>query len=162
MAGALTAPSSDSRGRAVLVSRRRSRDDPRGARASAGAGAERRLPSSAVPRETFVHEAELRLADGADDREPGAAVTVALCGHWEHEGPCRWPHNNALVAETRPARFRVVFVADAADESEIRTRIVSALASGSSWTLVSHHPRPATADENDLGRRLGASHKVTS
>jgi hypothetical protein len=20
-------------------------------------------------------------------------VTVALCGHWEHDGECRWPHH---------------------------------------------------------------------
>ena len=62
-----------------------------------------RLRSSAMRRETFVHEAELRLNEGADDHKPGAAVTVALCGHWEHEGPCRWPHNNALAAEPMPA-----------------------------------------------------------
>ena len=108
-------------------------------------------------RETFVHEAELRLDEGADERAPGAAVTVALCGHWEHEGPCRWPHNNALTAEPTPARFRTVFVADAADESEIRTRIVEALASAAGWTLISHRPRPVTVDEDELGRRLGAS-----
>jgi hypothetical protein len=111
-----------------------------------------------VRKETFVHEAELRLDEGADEREPGAAVTVALCGHWEHEGPCRWPHNNALAAESTPARFRTIFVAERADESEIRTRIVDALARGSSWTLMSHHPRPATVDESELGRGLGASH----
>ncbi|MDQ3865996.1 MAG: hypothetical protein M3304_04105 [Actinomycetota bacterium] len=108
-------------------------------------------------KETFVHEAELRLDEGADDREPGAAVTVALCGHWEHEGACRWPHNNALDVESTPVRFRTVFVAEAADESEIRTRIANALASGPNWTLISHHSRRATADENELGRRLRAS-----
>ena len=31
-------------------------------------------------------EAELLLADDTDPAAPGAAVTVALCGHWEHEG----------------------------------------------------------------------------
>ena len=41
----------------------------------------------------FVHEAAIELADGADPRAPGGAITVALCGHWEHEPPCRWPHH---------------------------------------------------------------------
>ena len=108
-----------------------------------------------MPRETFVHAADLRLAEGADAREPGAAVTVALCGHWDHEGPCRWPHNNAVAADGARARFRTVFVAEAADEFEVRDRITEALRRGSSWTLVSHHARAPTADEADLGRRLG-------
>jgi hypothetical protein len=108
-------------------------------------------------RATFVHEAALRLGEGVDEREPGAAVTVALCGHWKHEGPCRWPHNNSLTAEPSLARFRTVFVADAADAPEIRARIVEALTSASTWTLISHHPRPPTVDEGELGRRLGAA-----
>lgn len=43
-----------------------------------------------------MHRAELILDDEADERAPGGAVTVALCGHWDHEGPCQWPHNNAI------------------------------------------------------------------
>ena len=40
----------------------------------------------------------------ADDGAPGAAVTVALCGHWEHPPPCPLaPHHTRaeLLATTR-------------------------------------------------------------
>jgi hypothetical protein len=37
----------------------------------------------------FVHEATVELADGADPRALGGAITVAQCGHWEHDGACR-------------------------------------------------------------------------
>ena len=46
----------------------------------------------------FVHEATVELADGADPRALGGAITVALCGHWEHEPPCRWPHHTDITA----------------------------------------------------------------
>ena len=49
-----------------------------------------RIPSAAaLERRSFVHEADLWLAGGVDPAAVGAAVTAALCGHWEHEGPCR-------------------------------------------------------------------------
>ena len=39
-------------------------------------------------RGTFAHVAVIRIDPEADIRAPGAAITVALCGHWEHEPPC--------------------------------------------------------------------------
>jgi len=36
-------------------------------------------------RQAFAHEAVLVTEPDADVRAPGAAVTVALCGHWDHE-----------------------------------------------------------------------------
>jgi hypothetical protein len=47
----------------------------------------------------YVYETTVHLGDGGDARAVGGAVTVALCGHWEHAGPCRWPHHTAA----RPA-----------------------------------------------------------
>jgi hypothetical protein len=35
----------------------------------------------------YALEAEIELPEGCDPRAVGAAVTVELCGHWEHEGP---------------------------------------------------------------------------
>jgi len=46
----------------------------------------------------YVLEARLELDDGLDPAAVGAAVTVELCGHWEHAGPCRWPHNSEIAA----------------------------------------------------------------
>ena len=44
-------------------------------------------------RRTFI----LSLSDARDSRAPGGAVTVALCGHWDHEGECRWPHLSTIT-----------------------------------------------------------------
>ena len=78
----------------------------------------------------FVVAAQLELRAGCDAAAVGAAVTVELCGHWEHDGPCRWPHNSAIDAERRPAPFRTVFVAGASEEPHVRARIEAALRPG--------------------------------
>ena len=78
----------------------------------------------------FVHEATIDLADGADPRAPGGAITVALCGHWEHEPPCRWPHHTDITAEGAQRVVRTVFTAAPEDEAVVRQRIIDALASG--------------------------------
>ena len=75
-------------------------------------------------RQAFVQEAVLRLEDGIDPASVGAAVTTELCGHWEHPGPCHWPHNNAISG----ARFRTLFIAHPRDEGIVRERITHALA----------------------------------
>ena len=108
-------------------------------------------------RETFVHEAELRLEDGTDPAAPGAAVTTALCGHWEHEGPCRWPHNNDIAVSDALTTFRTLFAAPAADEDEIRKRIDRALRDGTGWAVLRTGPRPVAAPEQALARLLAAT-----
>jgi hypothetical protein len=110
----------------------------------------------AATRETYVHEAELRLAEGADPAAPGGAVTTALCGHWEHDGPCRWPHNNDVAVSGSVATFRTLFVAPAADEHEVRRRIDEALANGRDWVVYETGPRDVAASERSLAERLAA------
>ena len=106
-------------------------------------------------REAFVQEAELMLADDTDPTAPGAAVTVALCGYWEHEGPCRWPHDNAITAAGgETARFRTLFVADGAEERAVRDLIVGALADAAGWSVAVSAARPVAESEHDLARRL--------
>jgi hypothetical protein len=70
-------------------------------------------------RVAFVHEAELQLHNGTDPAEVGAAVTTALCGHREHEGPCRWPHNNGIELSDPFANFRTLFVAPSTEEDTV-------------------------------------------
>jgi len=108
-------------------------------------------------RLAFVHEIELDLADGTDPAAPGAAVTTALCGHWEHEGPCRWPHNNALDASAADAVLHTLFIAPSADEAEVRARIDRALEEGRGWLALSGRPRPVAARERPLAARLAAT-----
>ena len=104
----------------------------------------------------FVHEAELRLDPGTDPAAVGAAVTTALCGHWKHEGPCRWPHNNAIDADEAAGGFRTLFVAPADDESEVRDRIERALREAAGWTVVDTRARSVLPGERPLAERLAS------
>ena len=60
----------------------------------------------------------------------GGAVTVALCGSWDHDGPCHWPHHNDIDDTAAPARFRTLFVAPAQDGDEVTDRIRAVLDPG--------------------------------
>ncbi|HTY72770.1 MAG TPA: hypothetical protein VMI11_10155 [Actinomycetes bacterium] len=81
--------------------------------------------------QAYAHEGHLELADGADDRAPAAAVTVSLCGHWDHEGDCRWRHHTSIIErDGHSLTVRTVFASDIEDEQEVRERIVAALESG--------------------------------
>lgn len=81
-------------------------------------------------------------------------MTGLLCGQPDHAGACRWPHNNAIDATATPARFRTLFVADDADEPEIRACIDRALRAGDTWSLISSGPRAVIDAEQPLVRRL--------
>lgn len=104
----------------------------------------------------YVVEARLVLDDGHDPAAVGAAVTTELCGHWEHAGPCRWPHNNAIDTSVVPAIFRTVFVAEESEADEVRTRIETVLHAALGWQSSSVGTRSVAASELDLADRLVA------
>lgn len=104
--------------------------------------------------ETFVIEAELELSPGLDPASIGAAVTTELCGHWEHDGPCRWPHDSAVDPTRSSALFRTLYVAAATEAPEIHDRIAGVLEAGSDWSLVSICSRPVAEWERALAERL--------
>jgi hypothetical protein len=81
-------------------------------------------------RHAFAHQGLIELLDGGDERAPGAAVTVALCGHWEHEPPCRVPHRTDVAATPDGLAVRVLFACDPADEPAVRGSIEEALGGG--------------------------------
>ena len=108
-------------------------------------------------RSAYVHEAELRLEAGVNPAAVGAAVTTALCGHWEHDGPCRWPHNSEIERSGEVATFRTIFVAAARDEDEVRARIERALMDGPDWVVLWTGPRAVSVSERPLARRLAVS-----
>jgi hypothetical protein len=101
----------------------------------------------------YVHEAELRLGEDTDPAAVGAAVTLALCGHGEHEPPCRWPHNNALGGART---FRTLFIAPEDEEQHVRERITAALVAEQGWQVVHAGPRDVAPSEQDLAERLSA------
>ena len=83
----------------------------------------------------------------------GGAITVALCGHWDHEPPCPLAphHTDAVPADDGTVRLRVLFASD--DEARVRSLIGQALSSGrltgpdgrvTTWTVRVQQPRAAS------------------
>ena len=116
-----------------------------------------------MTRRVYVHEATLGADPGSELGAIGAAVTAELCGRWEHEPPCRWPHNNAAVElEGGRVAFRTVFVAEPTDEGEVRSGIERGLRRGrlaapegsARWQTLASGRREPTDDEARLGARL--------
>lgn len=115
-------------------------------------------------RAAFVHEAILSMAPEADLRAPGAAITVALCGHWEHEPPCPVaPHHSRADRVGDEVRVRTLFVAEPEAEPAVRELIDRALAGGqlhgrqgarTQWQLRSSRPGVVSAQERGHARRL--------
>jgi hypothetical protein len=81
-------------------------------------------------RQAFAHDAEVTLEAGGDVRALGAAITVGLCGHWEHEPPCPLaPHHTDAQRSGDTVRVRVLFACEPPAEVNVRARIVAALGS---------------------------------
>ena len=103
-------------------------------------------------RQAYAHDAVLTSA--ADDRAPGAAITVALCGHWEHDPPCPIaPHHTAATRDGDELRLRILFATEPDRVDEVRSRIDAALAAGD-WRLVSAGCARIERDEREHARRL--------
>jgi hypothetical protein len=107
----------------------------------------------------FAHVARLGLLD-VDPAEVGAAVTTALCGHWGHDGPCRWPHNNQIRAtdgSDGAAEFRTLFVAPPDEEAEVRSLVNAALTGDRRWWVLASGARSLSAEERVLADRLATT-----
>jgi len=92
----------------------------------------------------------------ADVRAPGAAVTVALCGHWEHELPCPLaPHHVSADDNDGELRVRILFAAEPDKEGEVRHLIEQALSGqlkfpdgfATPWQLRASWPSEISAEE---------------
>ncbi|MFC0533797.1 hypothetical protein [Phytohabitans kaempferiae] len=115
-------------------------------------------------RSAYAHEAVLVMAPDADLGAPGAAITVALCGHWEHQPPCPLAaHHTRAEPASDEVRVRVLFATEPASESLVRQRIDLALAGGefrgpdglvTRWRLRTSQPSDITAAEIDHAERL--------
>jgi hypothetical protein len=115
-------------------------------------------------RDAFAHDAVLLMPADADVRAPGAAVTVALCGHWEHPPPCPLaPHHTSAVRDAGEVRVRVLFATEPGSEQEVRRRIDASLRPGrlrgpdgveTRWRLVETRPGAVSESETDHARRL--------
>ena len=74
---------------------------------------------------------KLSLFGARDSRAPGGAVTVALCGHWDHEGACRWPHLST-IEEGDDGTYRLTVEFDVPDNKidEVKEKIRLGLETG--------------------------------
>jgi hypothetical protein len=117
-------------------------------------------------RKAFVHDAVLQLDSDADDGAPGAAITVALCGSWQHEGPCPLaPHHTSAVRDSSDLVLRVIFATEPESEPRVRSLIVDALATGqlvgpdgepTSWRLLRQSVGQLADRESSHAARLVA------
>jgi hypothetical protein len=115
-------------------------------------------------RAAFAHDAVLRLAPGADSRAPGGAITVELCGHWDHEPPCPIaPHHTQAAQVGDDVLLRIIFATEPAKELLVRERINRALQSGqlrgpdgklSAWQVLSSTASTVKPDESDHAQLL--------
>jgi hypothetical protein len=121
----------------------------------------------ATARTAFAHDAVLVLGPDGDPDAPGGAITVALCGHWDHPPPCPLAphHTHATRGEDNTVRLRVLFAVAPEREGEVRSLIGRALASGrqagpdghaTTWTVRSSSAGRVRPDEADHAARLAA------
>ena len=118
-------------------------------------------------RQAFAHDAELVMPATGDDGAPGAAITVALCGHWEHQPPCPLaPHHTSADRDGDTVRTRTLFAAEPDQAEEVHRRIEQALRAGeltttsepgrprARWQLRHSAPADVSAAERDHAQRL--------
>jgi hypothetical protein len=104
-------------------------------------------------RQAFAHDAVVAIEPGADVRAPGGAITVALCGHWDHEPPCPLaPHHTSATRVGPEVHLRTLFATEPESEAEVRRRIDAALRA--EWRLHSSGRSEVRAEEADHARRL--------
>lgn len=103
------------------------------------------------------------MEPGADVRAPGAAVAVALCGHWDHKPPCPLaPHRVSVDEDDGELRVRILFAAEPDTEGKVRDLIGQALSGQlkfpdgfvAAWRLRTSRPGEVSAEEADDAERL--------
>lgn len=135
---------------------------------SCAAGPGRRprvMRSLLVMRLPFAYQALLLMGPGSDARTLGAAITLELCGSWDHDPPCPplAAHHTRSQRDGDRLRVHVIFVCEPADETEVRRRIILALQAGtitgpdgaiSHWVLRESAARSLTRQEAEQAQRL--------
>jgi hypothetical protein len=107
-------------------------------------------------RESYAHEVELFWVGSEDERAPGGAITVELCGALEHEPPCPVAaHHTAVVRRSMALEVRVLFACEPGDEQSVRERIDVVLARD--WQVLASRVGVVRDDEADHVARLVAS-----
>lgn len=122
-----------------------------------------RVSNTDSMRQTFAHEALLAMESDADVGALGAAITKALCGHWEHQQPCPLaPHHSDATRVSDGVYLRVLFATEPDLEETVRRRIEAALSQGHLvgpegdvvWRLTTSRCSEVTTDEVPHVERL--------
>jgi hypothetical protein len=107
-------------------------------------------------RHAYAHEAVLLMPPDSDIRAPGGAITVALCGHVDHQPPCPLaPHHTGADRVGDEVHLRILFATEPDNETLVRERIDRALAD--EWPVRVSGPSEVTAVEADHAERLSRS-----
>jgi hypothetical protein len=84
-----------------------------------------------VVREAYAHDAVVAMQPGGSPDALGGAITIALCGHWDHPPPCPLaPHHVTALPDGENVTLRILFATEPADEPRVRSLICQALATG--------------------------------
>ena len=105
-------------------------------------------------RSAYRYRATVTLHPGVDEGEPGALVTVELCGSWDHEGSCRWPHHSRLQAEGTTSSFCTIFACEPEERDEIAGRIDRSLRSSGVVHVQNSEITAVPAADAELAARL--------
>ncbi len=82
-------------------------------------------------RQAYAHDAVVAMQRGGSPDALGGAITIALCGHWDHPSPCPLaPHYVAALPDGENITLRILFATDPANERRVRTLIGDALTAG--------------------------------
>jgi hypothetical protein len=118
-------------------------------------------------RDGFAHHAVLTMEPDADAAAPGAAITVALCGHWDHPPPCPLaPHHTSAQRVGDDVHLRILFATEPMNENLVRQRIEQALSGGelagpdgsvTRWRLLASRRGAVSAEDTDHVERLKRS-----
>ena len=117
-----------------------------------------------MTRSGFAHDALVVLDPEGDDRAPGGAITVALCGSWWHDPPCPLaPHHTRAHRSGPIVTLRLLFAAEPEDEPRVRQLVEETLTRGwgdgpdgrrTGWQLVTAAPSPVRPEEEEHLQRL--------
>jgi hypothetical protein len=112
-----------------------------------------------VSRHAYAHDAVVVMQPGDSPNAVGGAITVALCGHWDHQPPCPLaPHYVAAFPDGETVTLRILFATEPDNERRVRSLIGEALATGqltgpegglTTWRLRSAAPSDVRPEEED-------------
>ncbi|MBO9533567.1 MAG: hypothetical protein J7513_11410 [Solirubrobacteraceae bacterium] len=121
-------------------------------------------------RIAHAHNATVRVDGQGDPAAIGGAITVALCGHWEHDGPCPIaPHHTSWHHDPNAGAIvhvRVLYAVTDEERDDALQRLREGLGLGTltgpdgrttRWHLLDDSPSKVAEHEAEHAARLAAT-----